>query len=121
MTPASRAVEAVVNQLDAAGIPATRDAGAFYPQPLGILVGLPELTGWGHGTRTFQIPVHVVSGDPLNDLLAVDRVLTAADAVADALDIAAYRPTSSDLNVNAEPLPAYELLAVVTVTEMEET
>ena len=34
-------------QLDDAGIEATRDAGAFYPQPLGVLVGLPALVRRG--------------------------------------------------------------------------
>jgi len=115
--PATRALDAILAALDDAGIVATRDAGSFYPQPAGILVGLPELTRRTAGARIFEIPVLVVSGDPLNSELAVDRIYALADDVALALAIDAYSISSWRSSVNAEPLPAIELAAVVTVTE----
>lgn len=117
---AIRAVDATLELLEAASIEATRDAGAFYPQPLGVLVGLPALVGRGQNGRTFEIAVLVVSGDPLNTELAVDRLYTIADNVATVLRTAAYRPSSYRSSSNAEPLPAVELLVTVTVTEQEE-
>lgn len=113
---ATRALEAVLATLEAAGIPATRDPGAFYPQPVGVLVGLPTLVRRGLSSYTFSIPVLVVSGDPLNAELAVDRVYALADDVALALAIDQYRPGSWAGGVNAEPLPAVELAATVSVS-----
>jgi len=115
--PATRAVGAVLDELAGAGIEATRDPGAFYPQPVGVLVGLPELSKRTHGARVFAIPVLVVSGDPLNTELAVDRLYALTDDVALCLSIEAYRVSSWRSSVNAEPLPAIELAAVVSVTE----
>ena len=118
-TAATRAIDAVLTMLEAGGIEATRDAGAFYPQPAGVLVGLPTLVERGLATRLYTIPVLVVSGDPLNVPLAVDRVYALADDAALALGVEAYRPSSWRSSVNAEPLPAVELTATVRVTEME--
>jgi hypothetical protein len=117
--PATRALEAVVDELAAAGIEATRDAGAFYPQPVGVLVALPGLVSRGLGFRSFELIVYVVSGDPLNSTAAVDRLYALADDVALALAIDTYRPGGWRSSVNAEPLPAVELTATVTVTETE--
>jgi hypothetical protein len=117
--PAGRAIEAVLDELEVAGIEASRDAGAFYPQPIGTLVGLPELTRRTHGARVFTIPVLVVSGDPLNSELTVDRLYALVDDVARVLSAEAYRVSSWRSSVNAEPLPAIEVVAVVTVTETE--
>lgn len=117
--PATRAIETLLELLAAAGVEATRDAGAFYPQPVGVLVGLPGLAGRGLATRTFTVPVLVVSGDPLNAELAVDRLFALADDVALALRTDAYSPSSYRSSVNAEPLPALELAVTVTVTESE--
>jgi hypothetical protein len=115
---ATRAMEAVVTALTDAGIAATRDPGAFYPQPVGVLVAGPALTGRGHATRTFALPVLVVSGDPLNSELAVDRLYALADDVALALACDSYRPSSWRSPVNAEPLPALELPITITETEV---
>jgi hypothetical protein len=115
-TAALQAVAAIVAELEAAGIPATDDAGAFYPQPVGVLVGLPSLTGRGLASATYSVPVLVVSGDPINERRPRDRIYALADDVARALAIAAYRPSQWSGNVNLEPLPALELAAVVTVT-----
>ena len=112
----SQAIAAVVEALETAGITATRDAGAFYPQPVGVLVRLPTLTRRGLSSFTFTVPILVVSGDPLNDELPVDRVYALADDVALALAIDQYRPSSWAGSPNAEPLPAVELAATVTIT-----
>ena len=104
-------------ELEASGIEATGDAGAFYPQPAGVLIGLPTLTGRTLAGRTFTIPVLVVSGDPLNSNERVAAIYELADAVAGALSTAAYRPTQYRSSSNAEPLPALEVLVTVTVSE----
>jgi hypothetical protein len=114
---AVRAIAGLVDELVDAGVEATRDAGAFYPQPTGVLVGLPTLIRRGLGSRTFEVPVLVVSGDPLNAELAVDRIYSLADEVAAVLSTANYRPSSWRSSSNAEPLPALELTVTVTVTE----
>lgn len=119
-TAAGRAIGALLALLAEAGMEATRDAGAFFPQPAGILVGLPTLTSRGMGSRSFDIPVLVVSGDPLNSELAVDRIYALADDAALALATDSYRPSSWRSSVNAEPLPALELTVHVTVSEEEE-
>ena len=116
-TPAARAIDGVLGLLAEAGITASRDAGAFYPQPVGVLVGLPALVKRTLYGRVFEVAVFVVSGDPLNNPAAVDRVFSVADAVATALGTDNYRPSSWRSTVNAEPLPAVEL--AVTMTEIE--
>jgi hypothetical protein len=120
LNAATRAIEELVARLEEAGVSATRDAGAFFPQPVGVLVGLPTLVSRGLAARTFTIRVLVVSGDPLNTPLAVDRVYALADDVAYALATDAYRASSWRSSVNAEPLPAVELTVTVTVTETQE-
>jgi hypothetical protein len=119
-SPAIRARSAVLAMLQAEQIEATRDVGAFFPQPFGVLVGLPALTGRGLFSRTYEIPVLVVSGDPLNSDLATDRLYTLADECARALATDTYRPSSWRSSVNAEPLPAIELTVTATVTELED-
>ena len=114
---AVRAIDALLGLLADAGIAASRDAGAFYPQPVGVLVGLPTLTGRLLAGASFTVPVLVVSGDPFNSELAVDRAYALADDVALALRTENYRPSSWRSSVNAEPLPAIELAVTVTVEE----
>jgi hypothetical protein len=116
-TPAVRALEALLELLADAGIDAADDAGAFYPQPIGVLVGLPSYVGRTLGARRYTITVHVVSADPLNSRLARDRAFELADEVALACRINAYRPTSWRGGVNAEPLPAVELIVPINVPE----
>jgi hypothetical protein len=115
--PASRARAELVDELVDAGLEATGDAGAFYPQPIAVLVGLPALVGRTLAGRTFEVPVLVVSGDPLNSTEHVDRAYAIADEVALVLSTATYRPSSWRSSSNAEPLPALELTVTVTVTE----
>ena len=104
-------------ELEAEGIAATGDAGAFYPQPVGVLIGLPTLVRRTLAGRTFTVPVLVVSGDPLNSNERVAAVYAIADEVAGVLSTAAYRPTQFRSSANAEPLPALELVVTVTVSE----
>jgi len=117
IAPALRARSALLEELEAAGIEATGDSGAFYPQPIGVLVGLPTLAGKLLDGRTFTVPVTVVSGEALNNERIVSDLYTLADDVAGALSIVAYRPISWRASLNAEPLPALELVATVTVSE----
>jgi hypothetical protein len=112
-------VSAVLGALEDAGIPATHDPGAFYPQPVAVLVAMPSLLNRGLANATFSIQILVVSGDPLNSLLAVDRLVALADDVAIALGIAEWRPSQWSGNVQAEPLPAIELAALVTITHTQ--
>jgi hypothetical protein len=104
-------------ELEAAGIEATGDSGAFFPQPVGVLIGLPTLVGRTLAARTFTIPVTVVSGDPLNSNERVAALYELADEVAGVLSTAAYRPTQFRSSANAEPLPALEVVVTVTVSE----
>jgi len=114
----TRAIERCLELLADAGVEeATRDAGAFYPQPVGVLVGLPTLIGRTQGGRRFRLPILVVSGDPFNTPLAVDRALALADDVAFAVHVNNYRPSSWRSSSNAEPLPAFELDVEVLVPE----
>jgi len=115
---AARARAWIVAELEAAGIEATGDAGAFYPQPVGVLVGLPTLTGRLLDGARFVVPVSVVSGDPLNSEETVDRIYALADEVAAVLSTPAYRPASYRSTANAEPLPAIELAVIVTTEEV---
>jgi hypothetical protein len=115
-TLASRARASILEQLEAAGIEASGDAGAFYPQPVGVLVGLPALAGRGLASSTYSVPVLVVSGDPLNSLTAVDRIYALADDVAAVLRTDTYRPSQWRSSANAEPLPAIELEVTITIT-----
>lgn len=117
VNPAVRALDALLAALGDAGIEASRDAGAFFPQPVGVLVTLPALVAWTLAARTYEIGVLVVSGDPLNSSANVDRLFALADDVALALSIDKFRPSSWRSGVNAEPLPAVELTATVTVPE----
>ena len=104
-------------ELEAAGIEATGDAGSFYPQPVGVLIGLPSLVGRTLGARRFEIPVLVVSGDPLNSNERVAALYALADEVAGVLSTAAYRPTQYRSSESPEPRPALEVLVIVTVSE----
>jgi hypothetical protein len=117
---ATAALEHVLGLLAAAGIEATRDAGALTPDPIGVLVGLPTLTGRTLGGSTYTVPVTVVSGDPLAGPMAVDRLYVAADDAADAIGAAAYSPSSFSHGFNAEPLPALELIVTVSLSRTEE-
>ena len=96
------ALDAVVDQLVDAGLPATRDNGAFYPAPIGVLVGMPSVTAGGMATRTLIVPVHGL-------------LYAAADDAADALQTATYSPTTWQGGPNAEPLPAILLNVTVTI------
>lgn len=113
------AIDETLSMLAAASIEATRDAGAFYPQPIGVLVGLPTLLRRLQGGRVYSIPVLIVSGDPLNAEGSVDRIYAVADDVALVLRADAYRPSSYRSSSNAEPLPAIELLVTVSISEQE--
>jgi hypothetical protein len=112
----AEALDHVVIELENAGIPATRNPAAFFPAPIGVLVGMPSAVSRTMGARTLRIPVHVVLADPPTPS-SVDALYAIADDVADALNLATYEPAEWSGNVNAEPLPAVRLSALVTVKE----
>lgn len=119
-TLASAAIAAVLELLTDAGIDATDDAGALTPAPIGVLVGLPSLTGRTLAGSSYSVTVTVVSGDPLSGPHERDRLYGTADAVADAIRAAAYSPSSFSHGFNAEPLPSIELVASVTLSRQPE-
>lgn len=119
-TPATWALEQVLELLTAEGVGASRDAGSFNPDPVGVLIAMPELTGRTLSGATFAIPVLVVSGVPVNSPAVVDRLYAEADAIARILGSSSYRPTSWAGSDRVEPLPALEITATVTVTTIEE-
>jgi hypothetical protein len=113
---ASAALDAVVQLLADHGITASRDPGAFHAAPLGVLVGLPALVNATLGARVYEIPVYVVSSDPLSGPAEVDALYALADDAARALNCDTYRPADwRGAGVNAEPLPAVLITAVATV------
>jgi hypothetical protein len=113
---AAAALDAVVQLLIDYGIQATRDPGAFHDAPLGVLVGLPALTDATLGARVYEIPVYVISSDPLVSPAEVDALYALADDVARALACDTYRPTDwPGSGVNSQPLPAVLVTAVATV------
>lgn len=116
MTAASRAIDAIVALLADAGITASRDASTFAAElgSLGVLVGLPSRVAGTLGGASFEIPVLVISGDPVNTAEAVDRLYVEADAIATELRTDVYRPTSWGGRAGAEPLSAIEITALVT-------
>jgi hypothetical protein len=117
LSPASRILEATLGRLADAGIEASRDPGATFPQPLAVLVGLPTLAGWTQAGRTYTVPVYVVSSDPLNDESRIDRALALTDAVAFVLGADNYRPSAWRSSVNAQPLESFELTIIATTPE----
>jgi len=117
-TAATRAITAVVDALATVAISANRDAGAFYPNPLGVLVGLPALIDRGLAFRTFQVPVHVISGAPLNTMSAVEALYAVADTAIGALGADAYTPAEWIGGPNVDPLPSLLVLAIVTISEV---
>lgn len=108
------ALDAVVTALRDADLPATRDAGAFYPNPIGVLVGMPNMTTSGLGSRTLEVPVHVVSAEPPTPRI-VGLMYAAADTAARALSTDTYEASTFAGGVNSEPLPAINLNVTVTI------
>jgi len=110
------ALDAVVEALRDAGLTkATRDPGAFFPSPIGVLVGMPTVKATGLAHRTLEVPVHVVSADPPTPrILAL--MYTAADIACLALSCETYSPSTYSGNINAEPLPTIDMIATVTIT-----
>lgn len=115
MNAATMAIEALLVLLGDAGIEAKRDPGAFFPQPLGVLVGLPSHVGGTLGARTYTIPIYVVSGEPLSTTERVDDLYDLADRVSAAVDANGFEPYDFRGTANNEPLPAVRLTAVATV------
>ena len=109
-------IEAVLDLLAGADILATRDAGALILDPMGVLVGLPTLASRTLGGVIYTVPVTVISGDPLSTPLAVDRLYALADDAAFACRVETYSPSTFSNGVNAEPLPALELVVTVTLS-----
>lgn len=115
MNTAAWALLAIVELLDDGGVIATRDPGAFFPQPTGVLVGLPSLTGGTLGARTYTVPVYVVSGEPLSTTERVNDLYDLADTVAAALDVPTYEPFDFRGSSSPDPLPAVRILCTATV------
>ena len=106
-------LDEVVGTLTAAGLSATADAGAFYPDPIGCLVGIPSLVAKGLAHTTVEVPVHVVSASPLDARLR-DELFDTALAAADALGVSEFDLDGWGGNVNQSDLPAYLLTVTVT-------
>lgn len=109
------ALDQVVDVLQDAGLTrATRDAGAFFPSPIGVLVGMPTVKATGLAHRTLEVPVHVVSADPPTPRI-LDLLYAAADTAAQALSCDQITPGTYSGNINAEPLPTLDLTAIITI------
>lgn len=119
-TPAIRAVGLIKGELESAGVASSRDAGTFRPAPIGILIGLPVLVSRTLAARTYSVPVHLVSADPLNSPAAVDRLYALADVLSTVLDANTYQPQDWSGGLNADPLPSIVLDVDVTVFDVPE-
>lgn len=119
MTSASGAIDGILALLLAGGVEASRDAAGFNPSPIGVLVGLPSLVNHTLGGAIYEIPVLVVSGDPVNSAEAVDRLYAEADAIAAIIGADNYSPTSWAGSSRTQPLPAIEIVALATVENEE--
>lgn len=108
------ALDGVVTLLTDAGLQATRDAGAFYPQSVACLVGMPTVVTSGLQYRTLQVPVHVVSADPPSSS-SVDAMYAVADTAARALKTNSYEPADWTGGPNADALPSILITATVSV------
>lgn len=116
---ASNALDALLELLEENGVTATRDASGFTPAPIGVLLGLPTRVGATLGGVTFEIPILVVSGDPVNTAEAVDRLYAEADAIAEIVQTDAYQPATWGGSSRTQPLAAVELTAIVTIERTE--
>lgn len=114
---AAVALEALLELLEAGGVTASRDASSFYPDPIGVLVTLPTRLRDTLAASVFEIPIVVVSAEPVNTPEAVDRLYAEADAIAEIVSTPSYRPTTWSGGADVAPLPAIEILATVTAQE----
>jgi hypothetical protein len=116
VTAARLAIDAIAELLEAGGVTASRDASGFDPAPIGVLLGLPTLVGRTLSGATFDVPIVIVSGDPVNTAEAVDRLYAEADAIAEIVSTSSYRPSTWAGSSRTQPLPAIEVSAIVTVS-----
>ena len=114
--PISEALDRVVMAIAVEGVQiVSRDAGAFYPDPVGVLVAAPTITDVGLGSITFDVPIYVVSTLPPGQS-ALDGVLATTLQVLEAVQVSEARPTTWSGGPNVDALPAYEITATVTTT-----
>ena len=114
----AQALDAVVDVLTEAGLQATRDAGAFYPNTVACLVGMPTVKSSGLAYRTMEVPIHVVTSDPPS-ARSVDALYAAAEIAAAALQTDAYAPQTWSGGPNADSLPSILINAVVSFETAE--
>lgn len=118
MSSASRAIDRIVELLAVEEITAHRDVeDLFSGGPIGVLVGLPAKVGATLSGSTFEVPVYVISADPVNTSATVDRLYAEADAAAHALYTLGYRVSSWGGRAGTEPLTAAEITVTVTVSQ----
>lgn len=107
-------LDEIVAILEAAGIAATRDPGAF--EPPGAIVGAPTVLGVNiGGALSLSVPVYLVTPDPgqagLDDLLAMLVVAMPALRQREAI------PTTWTTQLNRDGLPAYLITTQLLVSE----
>jgi len=108
------ALEAIVERITAAGIPASRDPGEF--QPPGAIVSAPTITG----AATLQsigitVPIYVVSDQP-GGAAALEWLLETVSALLPTFGETAAEPTTWISPINPAGLPAYLITARVNVS-----
>lgn len=113
----TQAIEEVVTLLaSSVDCPVTDDPGAFYPDPVGVLVGVPTLADRTLAGAIVSLPVHVVCSAPLDAGLR-DRLFSVALVVADCLGVSEFRTSGWAGGVNAADLPAYLITATLQIEE----
>lgn len=97
----------VLEQLLAAGVPATDDPGAAETRRPIVLVGPPSLD---LTARAVTHRLVALAGHPAGTLAALEQLDELVDLVAAELPIETAEPTSYALTGAADPVPAYLLI-----------
>ena len=109
-------LDEIVALLEAAGIPTTRDPGAF--QPPGAIVGAPTvLTVTQGGGLGLSVPVFLVTPDP--GQAGLDELLAMLTVALPRLGQSEATPTLWTSPINRDGLPAYLIAVQLQVSESE--
>ena len=106
-------LDEIVALLEAAGIPATRDPGAF--QPPGAIIGAPTVTAVTQGGLVLSVPVYLVTPDP--GQAGLDELLAMLTVALPRLGQSQASPTLWTSPLNRDGLPAYVIPCQMTVSE----
>lgn len=102
----TQVIEHVAGELRNAGLEVSTSPNDFWPDPVGVLVGIPELVDRTLTGYTLEVPVRVVAAGWLDDGTKEALFDAALDAV-DALGEYAFELDGWQTSTNDSELPAY--------------